>query len=158
MSKRMRYAESAGRVIQWVDEIAANIADYDVGSPPRRATPAEKAVAYFASSISDGQGYAEFVEQEALPSGVFLAWVRNDERLNEVYTQSLKDRGVLRREQLLDAFWKTAKIDVPDTEATHADVHRAREALAKGEGLFKQGDASVKGSITVTFDDVDSRA
>ena len=68
----------------------------------------------------------------------------------------MMDRSAYRKERLLDGWWKTAD-SVVDEAPTHGDVHKAREALAKAEGMFKDTQQTNVG-VTVRFDAVDARA
>ena len=67
---------------------------------------------------------------------VLAGWIRRDAKRDSLFRQALADRGAIRKERLLDGWWMTAQIPVPETQATHGDVHKAREALAKSEGVF----------------------
>lgn len=58
------------------------------------------------------------------------------------------DRDAFRKERLFDGWWMTAE-QVPEEVVTHGDVHKAREALAKGMGVFTEQKVQVDTQITI---------
>jgi len=71
------------------------------------------------------------------------AWIRKDDKRNGLYSGAMMARGEWRRESLLDGWWDTA-VQVPQDAVTHGDVHKARDALAKAEGMYKVDDSGNK--------------
>lgn len=127
----------------------------------REISPDEAAIDFIANWIADPdneQGsLIKLCKAYSLNWGTLHAWIRRDTKRDALYVRAMSDRGLARKERLLDGFWQTATLEV-DKPAEHLDVHRARESLAKAEGMFKPDAGNVKGSITITFDDVDARA
>lgn len=182
MSSRTRYAHNAAVLMDWVLE-CYECAKWDARERGASAeemhaiTPEGAAIDFLAAWIAGGGslqefmdgGYREQVKRDGastlkglsdaygLPWNVLAAWIRKDAERDRRYRAAMADRGAIRKERLIDGWWRTADIEVPEDMATHNDVHKAREALAKTEGMFK-GDVGVKGSVTITFDDVDGRA
>jgi len=118
----------------------------------------ECSIRYLVGELVGGKSVEEFVEQEGLDWPMLSAWIKSDEKLSERYRDALGDRKVLRHERLLDGWWRKARVEVSDELLTHSDQNKAMENLAKAEGLFSVGDGRVKGSVTITFDDVDAKA
>ena len=153
MSNRTNWAERASRLVSWQNEIGvlARAGGLEIDD-------AEASLQYLINELTGGKSVEEFVVQEAVDWPMLAAWVKADEKRHERYKAAFSDRKVLRHERLLDGWWKKAKVEVPSELLTHGDQNKAMENLAKAEGLFKQGEGGVKGTITVTFDDVDARA
>lgn len=178
MSSRQRYAMNAAVLTDWVLDCyeCAKYVAKGRGEDGAGITPEGAAIDFLVAWVSGGGTLTEFmeggyreqirvtgyplkemVEHYGLSWSVLAAWIRKDPERDRRYRAAMVDRGAMAKERLLDGWWKTAEIEVPDELATHGDVHKAREALAKVEGVFK-GDVGVKGSVTITFDDVDARA
>lgn len=144
MSSRVNYAHAAAVLVDWIATMEGE----------------DQAIDFLAAHIADNGSIPEFCQQQGLMWGVLAAWIRKDEERNKRYQQALADRGAMRKEHLLDGWWQTAK-EVPESAVTHGDVHKAREALAKAEGVFESGKAGITvtpgdgtpKSITVTFVD-----
>lgn len=140
MSSRLTYANAgavlADKIIEWGGE--------DAG------------IDFLAQWLADGNSMQDFCMQYGLNWGTLHAWIRNSPERNARYTQAMVDRSALRKERLLDGWWKTAQ-EVVEMPATHGDVHKAREALAKAEGMFKDTQQTQVG-VVIKFDSVDARA
>ena len=130
-------------MVDWIMEVSQSV--------PGAGTADEKAVDYFVAELAGGKSVPEFMQQEALDWPVFAAWLRKDEARNARYLEALKDRSALRKEKLVDGWWETASMAV-EKAAEHGDVHKAREALAKAEGMFeKASSVSVTGDGKITI-------
>ena len=138
MSSRLTYANAAAVLTDWVLESGSE----------------QAAIEYVAQWIADGNSMEALCKQYGLMWGVLSAWIRKDARRNEIYQQAMLDRSALRRERLLDGWWATAS-QVPEEEVTHGDVHKAREALAKAEGVFSDAaKVQVDTQITIVHESV----
>lgn len=105
---------------------------------------------YVVGVVAGGKSLVKFVEEEGLDWKVFSAWVNDEKRIGR-YQEALKARSVVRREKLLDGWWETA-VMVVEEAVTHGDVHRAREALGKAEGVFERAaTVSVAGDGKITI-------
>lgn len=107
------------------------------------------AVDYLAAWLADGGSMQEFCVQNGLNWGTVHAWIRKSPERNDRYRQAMIDRGALRRERLLDGWWKVADSKVEEP-VTHGDVQKARDSLAKAEGLFK--DEAVGMGVSAVID------
>ncbi len=118
-------------------------------------------IEFIAAWIADGESMDELVKDGgykrrrglndiaatyALNWGVLAAWIRKDNRRNQRYIEAMQDRGAIRRERILDKWWEVAKKD-PDGAPSFGDVHKALEALAKTESMFKEN-LTVTATIT----------
>ncbi len=158
MSNRVTYAHHAAVLADWVLTCGESAAfawreEGREGMPPGAEAAA---IDFFVAHLADGGGIPEFCLAQGLQWGVFAAWLKKSPERDMRFKQGLADRGMLRKERLLDLLWKSATIDVPDEAATHADVHRSREALLKAEGML--AGVSAKGSVTLVFDETDAKA
>lgn len=115
----MTYAAAASVLADWINENGGEDASVD----------------FIAAWIADGNSIRQLCTDHALTWGVLAAWIRQVPARDARYKQAMLDRGVFRKERLLDDWWKTAD-ETPDTAPTHGDVHKAREAIAKAEGVF----------------------
>lgn len=148
MSSRITYANASAVLTDWVLENGGE----------------EGAIDYLASWLADGNSMQALCTQYSLTWGVLAAWIRKSPERDGRYRQAMLDRSALRKERLIDGWWDTAA-QVPEDAVTHGDVHKARESLAKAEGVFEKGASVSIGSgdgtpksITVTFvDAVDGR-
>ena len=166
MSSRINYANHAAVLADFVLEcwqcarLAKVLITNEDGSK-REITADEAAIDFIVSWIADPdneQGsLIKLCTAYSLNWGTLHAWIRKDPKRDALYVKAMADRGLARKERLLDGFWETALMPV-EKPAEHLDVHRARESLAKAEGMFKPDAGNVKGSITISFDEVDSRA
>lgn len=156
MSSRETYANAAAVLTDWIAEQGGDVAAVDFIaawlSAPKK------------TEESDGGFHNNSMQalcsEYSLNWGLLAAWIRKDPGRDGRFRQALVDRGALRKERLLDGWWRTADAVVVDA-VTHGDVHKAREALAKAEGVFEggkavtinQGGDGTPRSITVTFVD-----
>ena len=100
---------------------------------------AKGAMDFIGNWVASGRSMIAFCKHYGLDYGVVGSWIRGDKDRDVVYQAALRDRGSYRREKLVDGFWQTAQM-VPVDPVSHGDVHRAREALAKVEGMYKTDD------------------
>jgi alpha-beta hydrolase superfamily lysophospholipase len=128
--------------VDWIMEIAQSV--------PGDGTADDKAVDYFVAELSGGKSVPEFMVQEWLEWPIFAAWLRKDVKRNARYMQALADRSALRKEKLVDLWWDTA-VQEPEEAPGHGDIHKAREALAKAEGMFVDR-REVEHSVGVTVE------
>ena len=112
--------------------------------------------AWLANPDPERSSLQALCNQYGLNWGVLAAWIRGDDVRNARFQQAMADRDAFRKERLLDGWWRTAEL-VPAEVVTHGDVHKAREALAKAAGVFKDTQQTNVG-VTVRFDAVDMRA
>ena len=119
MSSRITYANAAAVLTDFVLECGDE----------------ERAIDYVASWIANGGSVQELCRQYGLTWGVLAAWIRKSPERDARYSQAMLDRSAMRRERLLDGWWQTAE-SVPEEKVGHGDVHKARESLAKAEGVF----------------------
>jgi hypothetical protein len=158
VSNRINYANNAAVLTDWVMECwqCAKHAGVkkDDGS---ELTPDEAAIDFIVAWLADGGSIKQMCEQYSLSWGILWAWVNRNDVRRSAYDAALAARGMLRREGLIDGWTATAE-QVPDVGVQHVDVHRAREALAKAEGMFKASEANVSGTLTIKLDSVDAKA
>lgn len=132
MSTRLTYASAAAvladKVLEWGGE--------------------QEAIDYLTSHLANGGSMQDFCALNGLNWGLVAAWIRGDSERNTRYQQAMADRSAYRKERLLDGWWQTAA-QVPDEGVTHGDVHKAREALAKAEGVFAEQKVQVDTQITI---------
>jgi len=133
MSARQNYALSAAVLTDFV---------LSCGSEKEAI---EVVVAY----VANGGSVKKMCEHYGLDWGVLWAWIRKDNDRNGLYSAAMMARGEWRKEALLDGWWDTAG-QIPDEGVTHGDVHKARDALAKAEGLYDDG-AKVKVDTQITI-------
>ena len=135
MTSRLTYAAAgavlADKVIEWGGE--------------------EAAVEYLTSHLANGGSMQDFCMQNGLNWGLVAAWIRNSPERNARFQQAMMDRDAWRKERLLDGWWKTAE-SVPEEAVTHGDVHKARESLAKAEGVFTEQKVQVDTNITIVHE------
>jgi len=146
MSSRLTYANGAAVLTDWVLECGQNA--------PEGVGAEDAAVDFIAAWLCNGNSMQELVNRYGLNWGVLAAWIRKDDKRNARYQQAMLDRSAFRKEKLLDGWWTTA-VQVPEDVVTHGDVHKARESLAKAEGLFS--DAArvvVDNNITIVHESV----
>ena len=156
MSSRLTYAAGGAALADWVVQCWN---DAPVKADGSRYEPDEAAIGYLAQWVADGNAVQAFCERYGLNWWVLAGWIRKSPERDSIYKQAMADRSAFRQEALLDGWWRTASM-LPVAEVTHGDVHKAREALAKAEGMFKP-DVSEAGSggngmpskITITFVD-----
>lgn len=130
MSSRITYAHAAAVLVDWIAEQGGD-------------TEAVNFIAAWLSAPRKTNDEGEFhnnsiqalCQTYALNWGLLSAWIRQDPERDRRFKQALADRQALRKERLLDDWWKTADTE-PRTDVTHGDVHKAREALAKADGIF----------------------
>ena len=127
MSSRLTYANGAAVLVDWIRECEQ--------CAPVGVSGDDAALEFLAAWLADGGSMKGLCERYGLMWGVLAAWVRSDPVREQRYQQALMDRSALRREKLLDGWWETAE-RAPVDEVSHGDVHKAREALAKAEGVF----------------------
>jgi len=127
MSTRLKYANEASVLADFV---------IDQGGEDR-------AINLIATRVADGGSVKKLCEEYGLNWGVLWAWIRKDDKRNGLYSGAMIARGEWRREALLDGWWDTAA-KVPEENVTHGDVHKARDALAKAEGMYKVDDSGNK--------------
>jgi len=140
MSSRTTYARYGADLADWIAENGGE----------------EESIGLIVAHLCDSGSMTRFVVDHDLNWGVLAAWIRKSPERNSLYSQAMLDRGQIRKEKLLDGWWETADSVVDDAPG-HVDVHRAREALAKAEGVFKDS-VSAGGGITIRFDSVDQKA
>lgn len=148
MSSRINYANAAAVLTDFIRE-SESMVPGSVGD--------DAAIDFIVQWVGNGGSMVGLCDQYGLQWGVLAAWIRKDATRNDRYMQAMADRGMIRKERLLDGWWDTATREV-ERAVEHGDVHKAREALAKAEGMFKVEGGGKGGSITITFDDVDARA
>ena len=127
MSSRLTYANGAAVLVDWIRECEQ--------TAPEGVEGDDAALAFLAAWLADGKSMRELCERYGLMWGVLAGWVRSDPLREQRYQQALMDRSAFRREKLLDGWWETAEMR-PEEVVGHGDVHKAREALAKAEGVF----------------------
>lgn len=140
MSSRLTYANGAAVLIDWIRECESC-------SPELRGDDA--AIDFLAAWLADGNSMQELCTRYGLNWGVLAAWIRRDDKRNHRFQQAMQDRSAFRKERLLDGWWQTAQM-VPEEVVSHGDVHKAREALAKSEGLYNDA-AKVQVDTQVTI-------
>jgi hypothetical protein len=140
MSSRITYANGAAVLTDWILECASNRPDL---------TAEEAAIDYIVAWLANGGSMQDFVGRYSLNWGVLAAWIRKDERRNAMYQQAMMDRSAFRKEKLIDGWLSTAAM-VPEDVVSHGDVHKAREALAKVEGLYNDA-AKVQVDTQITI-------
>jgi len=146
MSSRISYANSAAVLVDFIRECES------VSELKGDAA----AIDYIAAWIAGGGSMPELCKRYGLTWGVLAAWIRRDTERNERYSQAMADRSASRRERMLAGWREVAEARVEEAPG-HGDVHKAREALAKAEGMFKDVQQTNVG-VTVRFDAVDARA
>lgn len=124
MSKRLVYANAAAILTDWVLENGGE----------------QETIDFLAAWIADGKSLREMCDTYALTWGVLAAWIRQDKERNFRYQQALIDRKAFQQERLLDGWWETANLPV-DAPASHGDVHKARDSLAKTLGMYSDKQA-----------------
>lgn len=155
MSSRLTYAAGGAALAEWVVQCWT---DAPVKADGTRYEPDEAAIGYLAQWVADGNSVQAFCERYGLNWGVLAGWIRKSPERDAIYRQALVDRSAFRRERLLDGWWQTASAVVED-KVTHADVHKAREALAKADGMFagekaeSGGGGGMPSKITIMFVD-----
>ena len=122
MSSRITYANAAAVLTDFVLECGDD----------------DRAIDYIAQWLADGGSMKALCEQYGLQWGVVAAWIRKSPERDSRYIQAMLDRSAFRKERLLDGWWKTAQA-VPEDVVTHGDVAKARDALAKAEGVYSEG-------------------
>ena len=140
MSSRITYANAAAVLTDFVLECSQGRQD---------VSPEDAAIDFIASWIADGGSMRALCEHYGLTWGVVAAWIRKDRDRDARYSQAMMDRSAMRRERLLDGWWETAE-SVPEDVVTHGDVHRARESLAKAEGVVSDA-AKVQVDTQITI-------
>lgn len=121
MSRRELYAAAGAALADWVLKNGGE-------------QGAIEFLATFVASDESGSLW-EFCNNEGLNWSILSMWIRKDEKRNLAFRTALTDRSAFRKERLLDGWWKTAALKV-EKPPEHQDVHRAREALAKAEGML----------------------
>lgn len=118
--QRRFYAEAATRFADWIVALEGQ----------------EKAIEYVCAYVADPEkgSLSEFCKEEGLMWSMLAIWLKKDEKRNKLWREGLEARGAIRKERLMDGWWKTAVKEVVEAP-THRDVHQAREALAKAEGM-----------------------
>lgn len=133
MSSRITYANAAAVLTDFVLECGDE----------------ERAIDYIAQWLADGRSMRELCERYGLQWGVVAAWIRKNPERDARYSQAMQDRSAFRREKLLDGWWQTAE-SVPEEVVTHGDVAKARESLAKAEGVYNDA-AKVQVDTQITI-------
>ena len=141
MSSRLTYANGAAVLVDFIRECEQ--------CAPAGVVGDDAAIEYIAAWLADGGSMPGLCERYSLNWGVLTAWIRRSPERDARYRQAMLDRRAMRRERLLDGWWATAG-EVPEDGVTHGDVHKARESLAKAEGLYSEA-ASVKVDTQVTI-------
>lgn len=162
MSGRITYANNAAILMDWVMECwhgakYGGVKKDDGHGEMIDLTPDEAAIEFIVSWLADGGSIKGLCEQYSLSWGVLWAWVNRNDVRKTAYDAAMSARGLMRREGLIDGWAATASL-VPERGVEHVDVHRAREALAKVEGMFKDASANVSGTLTIKLDSVDAKA
>ena len=143
MSSRLTYANGAASLVDWIRECEAMTPELSGD---------EAAIEYLAAWLANGGSMRDLVERYGLNWGVLAGWIRGNDEREGRYRQALIDRSALRREKLLDGWWVTAE-GVPEDEVTHGDVAKARDALAKAEGVFSDaGNVKVDTRVTIVHE------
>ncbi len=147
MSKRMRHAEMAANQNEWVKECWFNAkhAAKELGATPEflaAMDPDEEAMKYTISRLleqEDGKrtSIPQFMVDEGLDWSSYAAWIEVSPKRKAAWESLKKDRNFFARESLLHGWWQTAGMK-PDSAVTHGDVSKARDSIAKAEGIFKQ--------------------
>lgn len=133
MSSRITYANAAAVLTDFVLECGDE----------------DRAIDYIAQWLADGNSMKALCETYGLQWGVVAAWIRKSPERDARYSQAMQDRSAFRREKLLDGWWATAE-SVPEEKVGHGDVAKARDALAKVEGVFSEkADVKVDTQITI---------
>ena len=133
MSSRITYANAAAVLTDFVLECGDE----------------ERAIDYVASWIANGGSVQALCNQYGLTWGVLAAWIRKSPERDARYSQAMLDRSAARRERLLDGWWQTAEMK-PEDAVTHGDVAKARESLAKAEGMYGEANkVQVDTQITI---------
>jgi hypothetical protein len=117
----------------------------------------DRAIDFIASWLADGGSMRDLCERYGLKWGVLAAWVRKDARRNALFEQAMADRKMYFKEKLMDGWWRTEGEPIPDGVATHGDIHKARESIAKTLGMYSEG-VQVGASVTVVLDKLDRAA
>ena len=133
MSARQNYAMSAAVLTDFVLTCGSD----------------KEAIEVVVAHIANGGSVRDLCTHYGLDWGVLWAWIRKDNGRNGMYEGAMMARGEYRREALLDGWWGTANMEVED-RVTHGDVHKARDALAKVEGMYDDG-AKVKVDTQITI-------
>lgn len=133
MSSRITYANAAAVLADFVLECGDE----------------ERAIDYIAQWLSDGNSMKALCDSYGLQWGVVAAWIRRNPERDARYSQAMQDRSAFRREKLLDGWWQTAE-SRPEEVVTHGDVAKARDALAKAEGVYEDGN-KVKVDTQITI-------
>ena len=151
MSSRITYANGAAVLTDFVLECWQNLPSKFDGDGVA-ITADEAAIDFIAQWLADGNSMQRLCETYALNWGVVAAWIRKSPERDSRYRQAMADRSAFRKERLLDGWWETAQM-VPDDAATHGDVHKAREALAKSEGVFSDASkVQIDTNITIVHE------
>ncbi len=164
MSSRLTYANGAGVLTDFVMD-CWNCLPSKYGTDGVAISPDEAAIDFIVAWVGgldkeedEKKGRGSFdglCQAYGLSWPVLAGWIRGNPERNRRVQQALQDRGMIRKERLLDGWWQTAKIAVPEGQATHGDVHKAREALAKSEGLFSDAaKVQVDTQITIVHESV----
>ena len=132
-SSRKNYANWAAKLADWVAECGGT----------------DEALTELAGWLAAGNSMDQLCSETGMNWGVLTAWVRSDEKRNARFMQAIEDRKAQRKEKLLDQWWKVADKESEDP-LTHHDIHRARESLAKAEGVFSSG-VNVSGDAKITI-------
>ena len=122
----------------------------------RQISPEEAAIDFIATWICDPNegSLMKLCKEYSLNWGVLWAWIRKDAGRNQMYQEAMLARGQLRKEWLIDE-WKTTAVMKPADDVSHGDVHKAREALAKAEGVFSDANkVQVDTQITIVHESV----
>jgi hypothetical protein len=133
MSSRITYANAAAVLTDFVLECGDE----------------ERAIDFIAQWLTDGKSMRDLCDTYGLQWGVVAAWIRKNPERDARYSQAMADRSAFRREKLLDGWWATAE-SVPEEVVTHGDVAKARESLAKAEGVYSDA-AKVQVDTQVTI-------
>ena len=154
----MNHATLAAIVNEWVKEIGSNAryAAKEVGATEQELFDMrddEQALRYLVDSLVGGATIPQFMIDEGLDWPAFSAWLMVEPKRYEAYQAALKNRSFIAKENLRDGWWRTAGIAVPEAAATHGDVHKAREALAKDLKMFDdKSDAKADVKITIVHE------
>ena len=145
MSSRITYANGAAVLVDFIRECEQCAPEGVVGD-----TAAIEFIAAWLSNPDPAQSSLQkLCGHYGLNWGVLAGWIRNDPVRNARFSQAMLDRDAFRKERLLDGWWETAS-QVPKDGVTHGDVAKARDALAKAEGVFNDA-AKVQVDTQVTI-------
>ena len=131
MSSRLTYANGAAVLVDFIRECEQCAPEGVVGDD----AAIEFIAAWMCNPDPAQSSLQKLCGHYGLNWGVLAGWIRNDAARNARFSQAMMDRNAFRKERLLDGWWETAQA-VPEDVVTHGDVAKARESLAKAEGVY----------------------